>query len=106
MFNHSKNLPPIVLWDRGGRACQIQGIVIIASSIANVIHRVSLAGVDMIRWESKFAGSELLRSFYKGSAEASFDMELDVAVEQPDTYLCQSFRAFQVFRFTDLGYRL
>ncbi|KAG9859407.1 hypothetical protein KCU94_g142, partial [Aureobasidium melanogenum] len=87
VVDFSKSLPPIILWDRGGRACQIQGIVVIASSIANVIHRISLAGVDMICRESKAAGSEFLRSFYKGSAEAGFDVELNVAVEEPDTYL-------------------
>lgn len=105
VVDFSKSLPPIILRDRGGRACQIQGIVVIASSIANVIHRISLAGVDMICRESKTAGSELLRSFYKGSAKSSFDVELNVAMEEPDTYLCQYTVHFSCFQFTDLDYR-
>lgn len=43
----------------------------------------------MICRESKVTGSEFLRSFYKGSGKASFDVELDMAVEEPDTCLCQ-----------------
>lgn len=84
--NFAKSSPPIDCWDRSGRACQVQSIVVVASSIAYVIHRISLAGVDMICRESEVTGSEFLLSFYKGSAEASFNVELNVAVEEPNTY--------------------
>jgi hypothetical protein len=43
----------------------------------------------MVFWESEIAGSQLLWSFDERSAKASFNMELDMAMEEPDTWICQ-----------------
>jgi len=84
-----ENLPPVILWNCVWCACQIEGIVIVASSVTNVVHGIRLAGIDMVSRKSETATSELFWSFDEGSAEASFDVELDVAVEEPDAYACQ-----------------
>jgi len=39
--------------------------------------------------KSETAGSELFWSFDEGSAESGFNMELDVAMEEPDAYARQ-----------------
>ena len=94
MFISLGNLPPVILWDRAGCACQVQGVVVVASSIANIIHGISLAGIDMVCRKGETTGSKLLWSLDERSAKASFDMELDVAVEEPDTYICQYLSQF------------
>ena len=89
MLESRKNLPPVVLWNRVRCTCQVQGIVVVSSSIADIVHRISFAGIDVIFREGEITGSELLWSFDERSTKASFDVELDVAVEEPDTYICQ-----------------
>jgi hypothetical protein len=69
-----RSLPPVVLRNRVRCTCQVQGIVVVASSIANIVHRISLASIDMVLGESEIAGSELLWSFDKRSAKPSFDV--------------------------------
>lgn len=85
MFKSLESLPPVILWDRAGRIRQVQGVVVVASSIADIIHGISLAGIDMVCRKGEATGSEFLWSLDERSAKASFNMELDVAVEEPDT---------------------
>jgi hypothetical protein len=106
VFVSLENLPPVILRDRAGCACQIQGVVVVASSIADVIHGISFAGIDMVCRKTEATGSKLLWSLDERSAKASFDMELDVAVEEPDTYICQYLLQVVSSCGTNLGYLL
>jgi hypothetical protein len=94
VFTLLQSLPPVILWNRVRYTCQVQGIVVVAGSITDIVHGIGLAGIDMVCRKGKATGSELLWSFDKSSAKASFDMELNVAVEEPDTWIYQYFVNF------------
>jgi hypothetical protein len=94
VFTLLQNSPPVILWNRVRYTCQVQGIVVVAGSVTDIVHGIRLAGIDMVCRKGESTGSELLWSFDESSTKASFDMELNVAVEEPDTCIYQYFVNF------------
>jgi hypothetical protein len=58
----------------------------------------------MVCRKSKTTGSKLLWSLDESSTKASFDMKLNVAVEEPNTWICQYFVNFVRSCCTNLDY--
>lgn len=86
VFASMGSLPPVVLWNRVRCTCQVQSVVVVPSCITHIVHRISLASIDMVFRQGEVTGCEFFRGFDESSAKASFDVELNVTVEEPDTY--------------------
>lgn len=85
------NLPIVSSRGLGIGTSQIERIVRIASRVTMILHRVGLASFVVVMRDVEFRVGEYFRGFDDGSREAGHDVELDVAMEQPDAYTLSAF---------------
>ena len=86
-FRHqarAENIPIPVRRETGDGAVQIQGIARVAGGVAGRGHGVGLADVEVVLRDRVAGRDELLGRLDDGGRVARHDVELDVAVEQPD----------------------
>lgn len=100
------DLPIVSSRDLSIGASQIERVVRIGSSVPAILHRVGLASFVVVMRDGRFGIDEYFRSFDDGSREARHDVELDVAMEQPNAYTLSAISCKRWKRVTYLDCRL